>query len=371
MIQKNEEFYLLALQSIDGLGPIKSNLLLSGFTKASEIFQTSPKELRTRWKGLGEKVIQQIIDMSSFQKAEKELEFCSKNGIDIVSTQSENYPARLKHLPDKPLVLFKKGNIFPKIKKTLAIVGTRKSTDYGHRYLERFFDELKELKDICVISGLALGIDQKAHSLSVKHNIPTLAVMGLGLGTIYPSQNTNLAKEILSKGGGWMTETSSQDKTAQGVFPRRNRLIAGLCDALLVIETDIKGGSVITAQLANDYNKDVFALPGRFSDAQSKGCNNLIQKNIASLVNLPTDLIETMSWNTSSNKKTPQSIEIDFEGSAAQKKILETIRVHPQIELENLLAKTELEHSQLVENVLELELEGLISTLPGNKYELI
>lgn len=368
---QNEEFNLLALQSIEGLGAIKSNILLQHFKSATEIFQLSKNDLLAIGNGISKSIVDQIAGKTSFTKAENEYLFCQKNNIDIVSSQHALYPARLKHLPDKPHIIFKKGEIFPLVKKSLAIVGTRKSTDYGHRFLDNLFEELKSIPDLCVISGLALGVDQKAHSLSVKYKIPTIGVMGLALDKIYPSQNHNLAQSILKEGGGWMTETSSQDKTSQGVFPRRNRLIAGLCDAILVVETDLTGGSVITAQLAQDYDREIFALPGRFTDAQSRGCNDLIQKNIATMVNSPSDIIELMSWNTKTNKKMPKALEIDFEGTALQKKVIECIRISPRIEFEKLLIQTNLEHGSLVEILLGLELDEMINTLPGNKYELI
>lgn len=366
-----EDFYLMALQAIDGLGPIKANMLLKGYSNPAEIFIASKKDLKHKVAGLSEDILNQIVNKSSFCGVETELKFCKKNGIDVVTYNNLSYPVRLNLMEDKPLVLYKKGTIYPKIKRSLSIVGTRKSTEYGHKFLDQLFEELIDVKDLCVISGLALGIDQKAHGLSVKHAIPTLAVMGLSLDKIYPAQNTNLAKSIIAADGGWISETSSQSKTSQGVFPRRNRLIAGLCDAILVVETDVKGGSVITALLANDYGKDVFALPGRTSDAQSRGCNDLIKKHLASLVNTPKDLIESMSWHTHTNKNLPRTLELDFEGTATQKNVLDVIRKTPKIELEKLIFQAQLEHGQLVETLLELELQGVIHTLPGNKYELI
>jgi len=366
-----EVFHLMALQAIDGLGPIKANMLLKSFFHVTEVFDSSLKDLKLKLPSIQENILTQISEKSTFNSVEHEINFCTRHKIDILTFLDKDYPVRLHLLEDKPLVLFKKGNIFPKVKRSLAIVGTRKSTEYGHKFLEHLFDELVHVKDVAVISGLALGIDQKAHTLSVKNNIPTIAIMGLSLDKVYPAQNTNLAKSILESGGGWISETSSQSKTSQGLFPRRNRLIAGLSDALLVVETDVKGGSVITALLANDYGKDVFALPGRVSDAQSRGCNDLIQRNMASMVNTPKDLIDAMGWTTSSNRNVPRTLELDFDGTAIQKNVLEIIRTSPKIELEKLIAQSQLEHVQLVETLLELELQGMINALPGNKYELI
>lgn len=365
-----EEFYLLALACTEGIGSIRSHQLLAKFQTAVNIFQASKKELFLSGLSIPEKSLEAIYNKTSLKLAEKELQFCKKNDISIVSPFHTDYPARLKYVTDRPLILFKKGNIHSQTKKSIAIVGTRKSTDYGHRFLESLFQELKSIKDIVVISGLAHGIDYKSHILSVEHQIPTLAVMGLALDKIYPSAHTNLAQKILQSNGGWVTETSSQDITKMGVFPKRNRIIAGLCDALLVVETDVKGGSIITARMANDYQKEVFAVPGRITDAQSRGCNDLIQKNFATTVNSSYDVIEFMNWAISTNKSIPKSIEFDFQGSTLQKKILDTIRQFPRIDIENLGVKTNSTHSELVEVLLDLELDNWIVTLPGNQYEI-
>ena len=366
-----EDFYTLALTTIEGIGALRAQQLLARHESAKNIFELNQKVLKSSIQGFPDKIIQKILSKDALKDAEDEISFCNINGIKIISSHNPNYPVRLKALEDRPSILYTKGEVFPHIQKTIAIVGTRKSTDYGHRFLDQLFQDLKSVSNILVVSGLAHGIDHRAHSLALDHDIPTIGVMGIALDKIYPTANHNLAKNILKSGGGWMTETSSKDKTSQGVFPRRNRIIAGLADAVLVVETDIKGGSVITAHMANDYGKDVYALPGRISDAQSRGCNDLIQKNLARIIHQASDIIEEMNWIKKTNKKIPKGIEIDFEGSANQKKILDLIRIHPRIDLERLTFESNLSHSSLVEILLELELENYISTLPGNKYELI
>lgn len=366
-----EDFYLIALNTVEGIGAIRANILLEKFTTSKQLFEANRSQISSGTRSIPDKILNQILTKSTLTSAEKEVEFCFKNEIDIISIYNQDYPPRLKSMDDRPLVLYKKGNMHPRIKKTIAIVGTRKSTDYGHRFLDGLFQELTQIQDIAVISGLAYGIDYKAHQLAIDYKIPTIAVMGLSLDKIYPAAHTNLAKTILKQEGAWVTETSSQDIATQGVFPRRNRIIAGLSDALLVVETDIKGGAVITAHLANDYNREVFALPGRYSDTQSRGCNNLIKNNLAQMVNSPFDIIEQMGWGENTNKKVSLAIEIDFEGPISQKKCLEIIRMNPKIELERLMVETKFSHSVLVESLLELEIEGLISVLPGNKYELV
>lgn len=366
-----EEYYLLALGSIEGIGAIRANSLLQKFQTAKAVFD-APKAAFYQGKStiLPVKIIQDILSKSSFQRADEEMKFCKKNDIDIRTIYSKEYPARLRTMEDRPLLIYKRGNIHPHTQKTLAIVGTRKSTEYGHKFLESLFQNLKELNNIAVISGLAIGIDYKAHQLALEHNIPTIGVMGLALDRIYPSGNNNLAKSILSANGGWLTETSSRDKITQGVFPRRNRIIAGMSDAILVVETDVEGGAVITAQFGNEYNKEVYALPGRINDPQSRGCNELIYNNLASIVSSPNTIIDSMNWESSATMKKPKVIEIDFEGSEHEKKVLDTIRKFPKIELEKLSTEADLPHSKLVEVLLGLELDNWIVALPGNKYEL-
>lgn len=367
----DEEYYLLALSLVDGIGSVRAQKLLKHFNSARNIFQADARELKANSGSVPVKVLDQILAKDVLKSADREITFCRRQHVEILSILSPDFPIRLKTMEDFPLVLYKKGDIFPKIRKTISIVGTRKSTDYGHRFLDGLFEDLNAVKEIVVISGLAHGIDYKAHSLALYHRMNTTAVMGLALDKIYPTVNTNLAQNILKQGGGWLTETSSKSVTTQGVFPQRNRLIAGMADVVLVVETDLKGGSVITAKLARDYHRRVFALPGRIGDSQSRGCNDLIQKGIAQLINSPLDLINEMHWSDAAHGNTPRVIEIDFAGSTIQKRILETIGMQPKIDMEQLLHKAQTDHSQLVEALLELELEGWIRSLPGNQYELI
>ena len=365
-----DDYLLLALSFVDGIGVIRANQLIQHFGSVASVFEAKAIDFSTL-SFLNKKIVQQIVEKTSFQKADMELEFALKHGVEILTLNHARYPARLKTLEDKPLVLYAKGNVHPQIKKTLAIIGTRKSTDYGAKFLEDFFEELKSIQDIAVISGLAMGIDYKAHKLCLKHQIPTIAVMGVALHSIYPAYHKSMAEEILATQGGWITETSSQDYINQGVFPKRNRIIAGMSDALFVVETNLKGGSMITANLGNDYNKEVFALPGRINDNASKGCNHLIQTNRALLVNKPTDIPEVMQWKQQTNKNVPMAIELDFNGTALQNKLVNILRNHPKIDIEKLSEYTHLTSSELAESLVTLELDSIIRTLPGNKYELI
>jgi DNA processing protein len=371
MIDKNNEhFNLLGLSFLDGIGIIKANQLLDYFGSATAIFDSKAIDLATS-QILNKKQIQQVLSKETLKFAEIEFEFCDKNKIEILSPLSDEYPKRLNVLEDKPIILFKKGNIHPKVTKSIAIVGTRKSSEYGGRFIELFLEKLKDVPDVITVSGLAQGIDSKAHWASIKYEIPTVAVMAISLGQIYPAINKRLSEQILEKNGGWITETSSQETASAGLFPRRNRVIAALSDATFVVETNIKGGSIITAKLANEYHRDVFALPGRYNDNFSKGSNALIQNNQAILVNSPEDIINYMNWGEKSLRKINPNIEIPFEGSLYQKKVLELIRNTPQINIERLNIEMQNENGSLAEALVNLELNGYIRSKAGNQYEIV
>lgn len=369
---ENEHFVMLALSFVEGIGIHRANQLLSYFGSAKNIFEADKLDLASQ-SYLSKNIVSQIQSKTSWKQAEIEIAFAKKNDIKIINYLHPEYPKRLIPLDDKPIVLYKKGNVHPEIKKSLAIVGTRKSSEYGGKFLEHLFEELASIPSLAIISGLAQGIDYKAHMLAVKKGIPTVGVMGLALNSIFPAGHTKLAKEMLEKEGGWITETSSQDKLSPGLFPRRNRIIAAMCDALFVVETNIKGGSMITAQLAMDYNKEIFALPGRYNDSFSKGCNHLIQNNMAALVNTPQDILTYMNWDGKSNKAVPKNIEIDFEGTALQKELVEIIRKTPLVDIEKLtnVVVNRFTSGEMLEALITLELDGIIRTLPGNKYEIV
>jgi|694.fasta_scaffold62036_2 DNA processing protein len=371
-LSENEHFLMLALSFVEGIGIHRANQLLANFRSAKNIFDADKLDLASQ-SYLSKNIIAQIQSKDSWKQAEIEIAFAKKNDIKIINYLHPEYPKRLIPLDDKPIVLYKKGNIHSDIKKSLAIVGTRKSSEYGGKFLEHLFEELGSLKSLAIISGMAQGIDYKAHTMAVKKGIPTVGVMGIALNSIFPAAHTKLAKELLEQNGGWITETSSQDKLSPGLFPRRNRIIAAMCDALFVVETNLKGGSMITAQLAMDYNKEIFALPGRYNDSFSKGCNHLIQNNMAALVNTPQDILTYMNWDGSSNKAVPNNIEIDFEGTALQKKLIEIIRKTPKVDIEKLtmLAGDRYTSGEMAEALITMELDGIIRTLPGNKYEIV
>ncbi|NMD16070.1 MAG: DNA-protecting protein DprA, partial [Bacteroidales bacterium] len=266
--------YEIALTLIPGVGDINGKKLVNYCGSAEAVFKEKKSALM-RIPGIGEYTANAILNTKPFDRAQQEIEFIKKYKVNVFYYKDKNYPLRLRNCEDAPILIYYKGTESLNPPLSLSIVGTRRATDYGKWYIDKLMEALSSYS-VVIISGLAFGIDTAAHRSALEHGLPTIAILGHGLDRIYPSQNRQLAKKILDHGG-LLTDFPSQTKPDRENFPKRNRIIAGLCDALLVIETGIKGGSLITADIANSYNRDVFALPGRFGDQMSEGCNWLIR----------------------------------------------------------------------------------------------
>jgi DNA processing protein len=249
----------------------------------------------------------------------------------------------------------------------VAIVGTRNHSDYGKQQCEKLVEDLKEQK-VIVISGLAFGIDTIAHRSAIKNNLQTIGVLAHGLDRIYPTQNKSLAKQMTEQGG-LLTDFMSGTTPDKQNFPKRNRIVAGMCDALVVIESGSKGGSLITAELANSYNKDVFALPGRVSDAKSEGCNYLIKNNKASLVTGANDLMELMNW-LPKEKTIKKQRELFIELSADERIVVNILQQQENIQIDELYFKSNLSSSAVASALLMLEMQGIITAMPGKVYKI-
>ena len=297
----SELVYQLALTLIPNIGPVQAKILLQQFDVA-EIFKAKKGELE-RIEGIGTIRAESIKSFTGFSKAEDEIAFIEKYKIKPLFITDKDYPKRLLNCYDSPTLLYYKGEADLNSGKIIAVIGTRNHTEYGKQVTEELIRELTE-QNVVVVSGLAYGIDAIAHKAAVKNNLKTVGVLGHGLDQVYPSQHTGLAKEMLRAGGGLLTEFRSKTKPDKHNFPTRNRIVAGMSDATIIIETGIKGGSMITAELANNYNKDVFAYPGRVNDGKSAGCNYLIKNNKAVLLTDAQELIELMNWD---EKKTPST----------------------------------------------------------------
>jgi DNA processing protein len=366
---KSELLYQLALTEVPNIGCVRAKILANHFGSAKKIFDASFKSLE-RIEGIGPIPANSINHFVDFSKAEEEIKFIEKYKINPLFITDKNYPQRLLNCYDSPTLLFYKGEADLNASKIISIIGTRKHSEYGKHQAEKLIDELSS-QNILVVSGMAYGIDAIAHKAALKNNLPTIGVLGHGLDQIYPPDHSNLAKDILKHGGGLITEFRSNTKPDKHNFPTRNRIVAGMSDATIVIETGEKGGSMITAELANGYNKDVFALPGRVTDHKSAGCNFLIRNNKAMLLTDAEELIEVMGWEEKSQKSGVRSQkELFIELSNDEKIIVDILKEKDLIHIDELNFKSGLSSSSMAAAILNLELQGVVATLPGKLYKL-
>jgi DNA processing protein len=361
-----ELFYQLALTYVSGVGAKIGRSLLERFGNAATVFKTPLKELK-KVDGITEIKAKGFKDDEVMKKAEHEMKFVLKNNIQPIYT-NHNYPKRLANCSDAPLLLFYKGNANPEMAKVIAIVGTRKNTDYGHKLCEELVEGLRSLENVLVVSGLALGIDAIAHKKCVQLGVPTIGVMGTGLDRVYPYTNKSLADQMMENGG-LLTEFPSETLPDRNNFPMRNRIVAGLCDVTVVVESHVSGGALITAHMASGYNREVAAFPGRVNDTRSAGCNELIRTNIAAMITKADDLIEMMNWNKEGKPKAVQK-QLFLNFSADEQKIVDLLQTKDNVHADELFHHTGLASSQLAATLLQLEMQGVIKTLPGKLYRM-
>lgn len=359
--------YRIALILVPNIGPVQARILLQSFEQASHIFQAKKSALE-RIEGIGSIRAGNIKQFACFKRAEQEIYFLEKFGINPLFISDPTYPKRLLNCYDPPLLLYFKGTLDLNASKIIAVVGTRSNSDYGKQVTEALLKELAPLQ-VAVVSGLAFGIDALAHKAALKQGLPTVGVLAHGLDTIYPFQHYGLAKEMIREGG-LLTEFTSATKPDRHHFPMRNRIVAGMCDAVIVIETGIKGGSMITADLANSYNKDVFAYPGKTTDHKSTGCNHLIKTNRATLLTDAQHLIEAMGWeNKKPTAKTIQK-ELFLQLTEEEKTVVAILQSKESVAIDELNYRSNLSSSTVAAAVLTLELQGVVTVLPGKLYRL-
>lgn len=347
------------------VGPILARQLIAYCGTIEAVFSSSKRHLKSI-PGIGEEIANQITHCSAvFGVAEEELKHLDKGGIDYVSFLDKQYPPRLQHIPDAPLLLYTRGNLNLNPERSVAIIGTRKPTVYGKNVVEEILETIAPY-DVTVTSGLAYGIDIAAHRCCLKWHIPTIGVMGSGMGHIYPDAHSGVAEKMMENGG-IITEFSFDTGPDAVNFPMRNRIVAGLCDVLVVIESGIKGGSMITAALANDYNKDVAAIPGRKLDKSSAGCNHLIKHQQAHLIETGEDLIELMSWNRRTRHQNLQT-NLFAEMTQEEQKIYSLIVGDGEKDIDTLAFKSKSTPGELAAILLTLEFKGAIKSLPGKKF---
>jgi len=358
----------IAFTMIPLVGPIIARQLIAYCGSIEGVFGEQKRFLKSI-PGVGEEIASQVINSKQwFQAAEEELKIMEKHGITYSFYTDDTYPSRLKHFADSPILLFTKGNMDLNPERSVAIVGTRKPTVYGKTVTDEIIDALAPY-DVSIISGLAYGIDIAAHRHCVDKEIPTIGVMGSGMGVIYPDPHVPVAQKMMNKGG-IVTEFNYETGPDAVNFPMRNRIVAGLCDVLVVIESGVTGGSMITAAIANDYNKDVAAIPGRKIDKSSAGCNHLIKNQQAHLIETGEDLIHLMSWDRKTKQQSYQG-DLFTEMDENERKIYGLIVDLGEKDIDTLAFESKSTPGELAAILLNLEFKGAIRSLPGKKYAAV
>ena len=363
---KNQLIYQIAATLIPGIGDVGGKRFVTYCGNAEAIFKESRKSLE-KIHGLRDVTIDALCHPKDILKrAEQEVEFIEKNGIKALFYQNPEYPRRLLQCDDSPMMLYYKGNANLNAERVVAIVGTRNITDYGRENCTRLVNDLVD-EQVLVVSGLAYGVDTVAHRTSVKAGIPTVGVLGNGLHQVYPAANKKLATEMLANGG-LLSECMSGTPPERENFPRRNRIIAGMADAVVVIESALKGGSLITADLGNSYSRDVFAYPGRVMDLYSQGCNYLIRTNRAHLMESVANLRYVMRWEREKTQEERQTT-LFREFSKEEKQIMDCFGDKRVLTLDDLIVGTGLPTTKLASLLLNLEFDGIVMALPGRRYQ--
>lgn len=362
-----EYLYAIALRECSQIGDIQFHKLVRTFGSAREAWKRAKKEYK-KLEGIGQKTVSDIGNAAHLKFAEEELNFCEKNNIRIRLKHHSELPFLLNECNDAPAILYQKGelnNILPKV----SIVGTRNMTEYGRQFIENFF-EATQFSKYASVSGLALGVDKEVHEQSLHYRKPTIAVLAHGFQYLYPAKNRRLSEKILYEGGALITEFSSSRKPDRENFIQRNRIVAGLSPSTIVVETGFGGGSVSTAAFANDYNRDVFALPGKIIELSSQGCNQLIFHNKATAISTIKDLVRLLGFNDPKEKTEelfPYS-ETIMQLSENQNTIYQSIKDNPHISLDDLAQKIDISTHKILPIILELELLGKVKSFSGRQF---
>lgn len=359
--------FKIALTLIPHVGSVTAKQLISYCGSAESVFQSSKKQL-LRIPGIGMQTAQSIIEFRDFERAENEVQFLERHGIRALFYTDADYPERLKHFPDAPVLLFSRGPARLNQEKILAIVGTRQPSPQGIALCEEIVGNLSSY-NVQIVSGLAYGIDAVAHQAAIQAGLPTIGVLGHGLNRIYPHSHKDLAEEMVKQGGGLLSEFLSDKGPDRENFPMRNRIVAAMSDAVLVIETGAKGGSMITANLANDYHKDVFAIPGRVKDPKSEGCNLLIKSHKANLVESGADIAYFMQWDPSQKEASGVQRTLFTDLEPNEKKVWELMRQDQAVwSIDKISYQTGMQGSEIASVLLNLEFKGMVKSLPGKRF---
>ena len=359
--------YQIALTCINRVGNVTARHLLSLVDDVSELF-TMPRKQLLHLPGITPMLADEITKKEVLETAAQEQDFVLRNGITPYFIADEAYPFRLRECCDAPVIFYYKGNADLNAAKIVSIVGTRKITSYGSDATEALIDGLKDLAgDLIIVSGLAYGVDVCAHRAALRNEIPTIGVLAHGLDRIYPYLHRYTADQMLENGG-LLTEFPTKTEPDRQNFVRRNRIIAGLSDAVIVVESAVKGGSMITAEIANSYSREVFAIPGRSIDENSQGCNRLIRLNKAGLITCAADLQEALGWDMQRRRKVQQA-QLPLAMNEEEELIIGVL-AKEETQINSLVIQTNLPIHRLSPVLFEMELRGVVRCLPGGFYKL-
>jgi DNA processing protein len=359
--------YQIALTHIPNIGAVQARLLIDNFGDAYSIFKAKKKDIAAV-ENIGEVRAASIKNFVDFAEAEDEILFVEKHHIKPLFITDTHYPQRLLQCYDPPTMLYYRGSADLNNAKVISIIGTRSNTDYGKQFTDSLIEGIAE-ENVLIVSGLAYGIDGIAHKAALQNKLQTVGVLAHGLDSIYPPQHKQLAKEMLLHGG-LLTEFPKKTPADRHNFPRRNRIVAGMADATIVIETAAKGGSMITAELAYNYNRDLFAVPGRTTDSKSNGCLKLIQQNKAILLSDADQLMQVMGWQQKSKQQKKKTRELFIDLTAEEKVLVDLLKDKESVHIDEFHLKTNLSSSSVAEAMLNLELQNVIVSLPGKLYRL-
>jgi DNA processing protein len=364
----DKRIYEIALSLIPGVGSVLARNLVAYVGSVEGVFSQSFQALK-KIPGIGEVNARRIKNKEIFERAEKEITFIEKFKIEVLFYTDKNFPRRLKNCVDAPVILYSKGKMNLDEQRMVSIVGTRNATDYGKEVCEKLIRDFSERNyPVLVVSGLAYGIDIQAHKMALKYGIPTVGVVAHGLDKIYPSLHADTARKMLGNGG-LISDFPSGTKIDPANFIRRNRIIAGLADATIVVESAEKGGALITADIAASYNRDVFAYPGRADDTYSRGCNRLIRLNGADLIEGIDDLEFFMGWETGKKDKIVQStLFVDL--TAEEQKVVDLLQSKGVMYIDQISGELKIPGSRVSALLLNMEFKNLLTALPGKMYKL-
>lgn len=359
--------YQIGITLIPGVGDVLGKKLVAWCGGPEAVFREKKRQLE-KIPGIGQHTVVNILQQTVLKRAEEEMEFLQRKQFRALFYLDKAYPKRLQHCADSPMMLYYNGSTDLNAERVIGVVGTRSATEYGKQLCEQLAEDFRH-DAVLIVSGLAYGIDTAAHRAALKHGLPTIGVLAHGLDRIYPYVNRSMA-ERMTEQGGLLTEFMNGTIPDRENFPRRNRIVAGMIDALVVVESARKGGALITADIANSYSRDVFAFPGRVGDVYSTGCNYLIRTNRAALIESASDLKYALGWDNKRGVPTVQT-RLFRDYSTEEQQVIQAFEGQQEAGIDDIMLRSGLTASKLAGVLLALEFDAVLLALPGKKYRLL